>query len=288
MEVAHRQQQWQQHRLHGVGISTAARDHNHGKGSRHRSQQGCSHRGDLGSCRQAGWLFVRNLPSAVGMDGLKYVFANYGKVRRIHVMNARSDDLRACAFVKYLFTCEARLAVQMLHGTYEMEPGLGPITLEADVPGVFVENLPGDVGEEMLSYVFSFYGKVRGIHMAASQSRHGCARAFIQYNSASAVETATLALRQMNFDGGRSVVPALTQEQHSEAEGLSEHVQEVADGNTKEMACVICMSSSKTHAFVPCGHRCVCADCGHAVVEQSLPTCPICRSEVERVLQIFC
>jgi len=260
-----------------------------GNSAKPRDQEGFAHAGSQGSwerCGKAGWLFVQNLPSAVGVDALKYVFANYGKVRRIHVMNARSPNLRACAFVKYLVTCEAALAMQMLSGTYEMEPGLGPITLEVDVPGVFVENLPVDVGEGMLSYVFSFYGKVQGIHMATSQCRPGCVRAFVQYSCPEEVQTATLALHQMNFDGG-SAVAAVPNESRVETE-VSAGTRDISEKNDKEMACAICMAASKTHAFVPCGHRCVCADCGQAIVKQTLATCPICRAVVEHVLQIFC
>ncbi|CAK0888759.1 unnamed protein product [Prorocentrum cordatum] len=52
--------------------------------------------------------------------------------------------------------------------------------------------------------------------------------------------------------------------------------------------CVVCLSSTKTHAFLPCGHRCVCAECGSAVADQASAACPICRILVDHVLQIFC
>jgi len=51
--------------------------------------------------------------------------------------------------------------------------------------------------------------------------------------------------------------------------------------------CVICLSVPKTHAFVPCGHRCVCLPCGNDVLKQASPFCPICRAEAKHLLQIF-
>lgn len=50
--------------------------------------------------------------------------------------------------------------------------------------------------------------------------------------------------------------------------------------------CCVCMAKAKTHALLPCGHRCVCASCADAVVRRC-QTCPICRSTVEQRVQIF-
>ena len=41
------------------------------------------------------------------------------------------------------------------------------------------------------------------------------------------------------------------------------------DGEDGERECVVCMSKSATHAFVPCGHRIVCAGCSGAILSQS-------------------
>jgi ankyrin repeat protein len=54
--------------------------------------------------------------------------------------------------------------------------------------------------------------------------------------------------------------------------------------------CVICIDAPRTHAFVPCGHLCVCLDCA------SLPemrggtcgkTCPVCRQKSFLVMRIY-
>merc|ERR550532_1516705 len=36
--------------------------------------------------------------------------------------------------------------------------------------------------------------------------------------------------------------------------------QTSSDG--EEAVCVVCMSSKRSHAFLPCGHMCVCGPCG--------------------------
>merc|ERR1712137_343909 len=51
--------------------------------------------------------------------------------------------------------------------------------------------------------------------------------------------------------------------------------------------CVICLTNVKTHAFVPCGHRCVCQECGDAMFRRPPVLCPVCRGPTQCVLQIF-
>ena len=50
--------------------------------------------------------------------------------------------------------------------------------------------------------------------------------------------------------------------------------------------CVICLASEKTHAFVPCGHMCVCEICGPAIMTSSR-SCPMCRTNVSSTLHIY-
>lgn len=57
-----------------------------------------------------------------------------------------------------------------------------------------------------------------------------------------------------------------------------------------EKLCVVCLSAAKTHAFLPCGHRCVCVSCGSEILNMhsaSGSTCPICRAAVAGFVQIF-
>ena len=50
----------------------------------------------------------------------------------------------------------------------------------------------------------------------------------------------------------------------------------------KEDECVVCWEGSKTHAFVPCGHRCACSACAAGVA-----ACPVCRATVTGLLRVF-
>lgn len=59
------------------------------------------------------------------------------------------------------------------------------------------------------------------------------------------------------------------------------------ESSEEERSCVVCLSAEKTHAFVPCGHRCVCFCCGSSVLKGDSPTCPICRAQVGQMIKIF-
>lgn len=252
-----------------------------GCGSAGRS--GCS--SEAGTGTAAPLLFVKNLPGNIAAEVLETVFANYGKVVKVYVLSGRTAELKACAFVKYLLDCEAAEAQQALHGRYEAKPGFGPVVVRAGVPGIFVENLPGDIEEAILDYVFSFYGHVQTVHITAPATRRsGRARAFVEYSSLAEVEVAKAALYE------NAELHALSRRRASDGDSPRAAPRpEAGDAGNGERVCVICMSSSQTHAFVPCGHRCVCQECGDIVVSKAIcAACPICRMPVEQVLRIFC
>eukprot|EP00960_Hanusia_phi_P070684 767365-Hanusia_phi.AAC.3 len=50
-----------------------------------------------------------------------------------------------------------------------------------------------------------------------------------------------------------------------------------------ENECVICLSELATHAYVPCGHLCVCASCG----ERYKLKCPFCNRECAACIRIW-
>ena len=53
------------------------------------------------------------------------------------------------------------------------------------------------------------------------------------------------------------------------------------DGGTVP-ECVICLGERPTHAFVPCGHRCICSECSKIGLQAGgIRTCAVCRAEVE-------
>eukprot|EP00929_Paragymnodinium_shiwhaense_P009964 TRINITY_DN11441_c0_g1_i2.p1 TRINITY_DN11441_c0_g1~~TRINITY_DN11441_c0_g1_i2.p1 ORF type:complete len:220 (-),score=41.01 TRINITY_DN11441_c0_g1_i2:457-1116(-) len=75
--------------------------------------------------------------------------------------------------------------------------------------------------------------------------------------------------------------------------------KEESSGDTPddEQLCVVCLSNEKSHAFVPCGHRCVCKSCALGVLHagasaasaapHSPPSCPVCRCTISGALHIF-
>ncbi len=50
-----------------------------------------------------------------------------------------------------------------------------------------------------------------------------------------------------------------------------------------ERMCTICWGDARSHAFVPCGHKCICGDCAKNLFAR----CPICNTVVGSIVQIF-
>jgi len=56
----------------------------------------------------------------------------------------------------------------------------------------------------------------------------------------------------------------------------------------EERACLICRVAVKTHAVMPCGHKCMCGSCSEQLLlRSSEPTCPVCRKAAVQIVQIF-
>lgn len=47
--------------------------------------------------------------------------------------------------------------------------------------------------------------------------------------------------------------------------------------------CDICLSNQKTHACLPCGHKCLCSDCAVEISDR----CPICNTLITNIIRIF-
>lgn len=57
----------------------------------------------------------------------------------------------------------------------------------------------------------------------------------------------------------------------------------------RDACCSICLDAPKTHAFVPCGHQCVCARCADSLSSlDGACTCPLCRVPAFMVIKIIC
>ena len=60
-------------------------------------------------------------------------------------------------------------------------------------------------------------------------------------------------------------------------------VEEVDPTNSRE--CVICMTQPRDTTVLPCRHMCMCSECAKVLRIQS-NKCPICRQNIESLLQI--
>ncbi|RLN31488.1 hypothetical protein BBJ28_00025769, partial [Nothophytophthora sp. Chile5] len=49
--------------------------------------------------------------------------------------------------------------------------------------------------------------------------------------------------------------------------------------------CIICLSEPRNTTVLPCRHMCLCSACAETL-RKSSSTCPICRTQVEALLQI--
>mmetsp|Transcript_88148 Transcript_88148/g.221898 ORF Transcript_88148/g.221898 Transcript_88148/m.221898 type:complete len:558 (+) Transcript_88148:54-1727(+) len=62
------------------------------------------------------------------------------------------------------------------------------------------------------------------------------------------------------------------------------------DDDEDDNICIVCMAEPKSHAFIPCGHRCVCMNCSAGILEarrQTSVACPMCRAPTTGSIQIF-
>lgn len=57
--------------------------------------------------------------------------------------------------------------------------------------------------------------------------------------------------------------------------------------NAESEDCVVCLAANRTHAFVPCGHRCCCIACAEQLLSSKNNCCPMCRQTVDACMQIF-
>ena len=79
-----------------------------------------------------------------------------------------------------------------------------------------------------------------------------------------------------------AVAEALRRERQAIAAVLRREQQARRD----EAACVVCLEAPKTHAFLPCMHRCVCAMCA-ADVTDGKGECPLCRRKAKDVRRVY-
>jgi len=74
------------------------------------------------------------------------------------------------------------------------------------------------------------------------------------------------------------------QERQRELDDVEAHAVQLA---ADESECAVCMDKTRTHSFVPCGHRCVCRNCSGVVMRAAQPCCPVCRAPATSSIQTF-
>jgi hypothetical protein len=77
------------------------------------------------------------------------------------------------------------------------------------------------------------------------------------------------------------------QEHLARARALVEAHDAAAAVEEDDLSCRVCMDGEGSHAFVPCGHRCVCAGCSFLVMRAAQPLCPYCRAPASSSVQTF-
>jgi hypothetical protein len=58
-----------------------------------------------------------------------------------------------------------------------------------------------------------------------------------------------------------------------------------AKRKASDESCSVCLTATKTHVLIPCGHKCVCDQCARGYRAGS--HCPICRGRVQSVVRVF-
>merc|ERR1711933_237273 len=84
--------------------------------------------------------------------------------------------------------------------------------------------------------------------------------------------------RQVNFRPDGRGGAGNPQRVAAAAAADEQHRRMVASDDDNE--CCVCLNAPKTHACIPCGHRCVCKDCASDLASKDPSLCPLCRTEV--------
>jgi hypothetical protein len=49
--------------------------------------------------------------------------------------------------------------------------------------------------------------------------------------------------------------------------------------------CLVCLSENASSIIMPCGHMCICRDCGEKLKSKKY-TCPVCRGEIGNIIYV--
>ena len=73
------------------------------------------------------------------------------------------------------------------------------------------------------------------------------------------------------------------QAEMEESQIIGENTESSQSVEDPSNGCVICMNSFASHAYIPCGHQCVCLECS----TQFANRCPVCNQESQMVIKIW-
>jgi len=71
------------------------------------------------------------------------------------------------------------------------------------------------------------------------------------------------------------------------SQAWKQHAAGYAEEAEPARLCVVCLDREATHAFIPCGHQCVCGVDGEAIMRQPAKSCPVCRVVAECLIHIY-
>ena len=74
-------------------------------------------------------LFIGGLPPFVDRDDLIAIFAPFGHIDSVHLMQGKSKSGQACAFITYQYPGPAHQAIEILSGHYRIEESAPPISV---------------------------------------------------------------------------------------------------------------------------------------------------------------
>lgn len=85
-----------------------------------------------------------------------------------------------------------------------------------------------------------------------------------------------------------TVTPSIPdKESQAQGEKAQEGNEVEHSGPFDHHSCVICLSVPPTNVFIPCGHLCICNSC-LVNFQRNARKCPICQSNYERVMPVYC
>ena len=74
---------------------------------------------------------------------------------------------------------------------------------------------------------------------------------------------------------------------HCQSSNDNKDVPPIANEQQRSETCVVCLDIPSSHAFVPCGHLCVCASCAAMVMKSDSRECPMCRTNPQSAMRVY-